>query len=415
MKRIIFAILAFSLFPLFAELHPARRYVELGISSNIMVSQNVMPLADIFKKNLVLDLKKIYSDMSASGATVAISETDDIHLDFNFSKFGFGFFAASEFGANLNISKDLFKVFDGISPGTVYEADANVWAESFSTFSVPVRFNIDKWRIKITPTYFVPMFYVPSTTVKGSAVNGLDGSVTVTATAPIEFYTVSEFKGLIKDGDFSTDFVNQIDASSLLSDIASSGGVDLSVAVEYPLKETLDIGGYLTAPLLPGRMKHKVSAVATLSIHTDSLMQVMFDDESPDTEAKISDAVYSSASYVVNRPLRLGVECAWRPVGKWLTLRGLAGAALRNPFGEDVSIKSLYPEYKLGVDFVALGMFGLSLSTQYTKKVFAHGLDIMLNFRAVEFDICAAVCSPSFVQSFKGEGVSAGVGVKFGW
>jgi len=353
--------------------------------------------------------------MSDSGATAALSVRNDVHLDFNFSKFGIGFFAGTEVGANLNISKDLFKVLDGIVPGTVYQAEASVWFESFATFSVPVRFNVNKWKVKITPTYFVPLVYVPATTVKGSAVNGVDGSITATATAPIEFYTISEFKGLIKDGDFSTDFTNNIEVGTLLSDMANSGGLDLSAAVEYPLKENFDLGGYITMPVLPGRLKHKVSALATVSVHTDSLMSAMSDDNSPDADAELSDAVYSDANYVVNRPMRFGVECAWRPLGKWLTLRGLGGFALRNPFGEDVSIKSFYPEYKLGVDLVALGMFGLNLSTQYTKKVFAHGIGIMLNFRAVEFDISAAVCSSTFVQSFKGDGATAAVGVKFGW
>ena len=60
-------------------------------------------------------------------------------------------------------------------------------------------------------------------------------------------------------------------------------------------------------------------------------------------------------------------------------------------------------------------MFGLNLSTEYTKKIFAHSVGIMLNFRAIEFDIAAAVCSPTFVQSFKGEGLCASAAVKLGW
>ena len=415
MKKIFLAICALCLFPLFAELYPARRYVELGVGVDVIAAQNIMPFSDIFKKHLVIDLKKIYNDMSRDGATVALSEKEDVHLDFNFKKFGLGLFAGAEFNANMNISKDLFKVLDCVTPGTVYEAEANFWAESFATFSLPVRFNVNKWKIKITPTYFVPAFYVPSTTVRGTAVNREDGSIDVKASASLVFYTISEIKGLVKDGELSSDFDKNIDASVLLSDIATAGGLDLSAAVEYAFSDKLDLGGYVTAPILPGHLRHKVTANATLSVHTDSLMDMMFDGKSPDTESKFGDASYSDCDYIVNRPLRFGVECAWRPFGKWFTLRGLVGGALRNPFGEDVSIKSLYPEYKLGVEVVGIGMFGLSLSTRYEKKVFAHGMDIMLNFRAVEFDISAAVCSPSFVQSFKGEGAAVGFGFKLGW
>ncbi|MCR5046907.1 MAG: hypothetical protein K6A42_10050 [Treponema sp.] len=415
MKKIIFAILAFSFFPLFAEMYPARRFVEFGTSVNLTVSENAMPLADIFKKHLVLDLKKIYSGMSKDGVTVTAASNEEFYFDCNFSKFGLGTHLGFGLNMRMNLSKDLFKVLESVRPGEVYGGDANFWAESFATFSVPVRFNINKWKIKITPSYFVPLIYVPYTTVSGSAVNGNDGSITVRAVAPLEIYTISEFKGLIKDGEFTTDFIDKFDSNALLSSIANSGGIDLSAAVEYPLLDTLDVGGYLAAPLLPGRLRHKITTTATLSVHTDSLMRMIIDKEDAETTAELSDASYSDANYIVNRPLRLGAECAWRPIGKWLTLRGLLGFCLRNPFGNDVSVKSFYPEYRLGVDVVALGIFGLSLSTEYKSKVFAHGLDIMLNFRAVEFDISAAVCSSNFVQSFKGEGVAAGFGVKFGW
>lgn len=415
MKKFVFALLAFCLFPLFAELYPSRRYVEIGNNVNFLASENVMPLTEIFRKNLIIDLKKIHSNMSKDGATVAASVNEDFYLDFNFDKFGMGLHVGSDLTMNFNIGKDLFKVLDCVAPGTVYNGEVFVWAESFATISAPVRFNVHKWRIKITPTYFVPAFYVPATTARGYAINGLDGSITVKAEAPFSFYTISEFKGLIKDGEFSTDFVNHIDSGSLMSDIATSGGVDLSASVEYPILSSLDLGGYIRTPILPGHLRHKVSAVATASVQTDSLMQIFFDDKEFDTNVELSDAVYSNCDYIVNRPLRFGAECAWRPVGKWLTLRGMLGAALRNPFGEDVSTKSFYPEYKLGVEVVGIGMFGLNLSSQYTKKIFAHGMDIMLNFRVIEFDFSVALCSSNFVQSFRGEGVAAGFGLKFGW
>ena len=415
MKKIVLAIFAFAAFPLFAEIQTARRYIEVGVSADVMVAQNIMPLADILKKNLVIDLQKVYSDMSASGATVSLSNRDEVYIDANFKSFGLGVHVAAEVGSSFNISKDLFKVLDGVVPGQLYQADASVWLESFATVSVPVRVNINKWKVKVTPTYFVPLLYVPATTVTGYAVNGLDGSVTAMAKSPLDFYTISEFEGLIKDGDFSTDFVDNIDSATLLSDMANSGGFDLSASVEYAFTEKFDLGGYITMPIVPGRLKHKVSTIATAYAHSKSIMQMVFDDEEADADVDLSDAVYSDANYVVNRPLRFGVECAWRPFGKWLVLRGMGGAALRNPFGEDVTIKSFYPEYKLGVELSAFGMLGINLSTQYLKKIFAHGFDLMFNFRAVEFDISAAISSPSFVQSFRGEGVCAGVGVKFGW
>lgn len=416
MKKLLFVVLTLCLSSLFAELYPARRYVELGYSENLRVSQNAMPLADIFKKNLVIDLKKISNSMPKSGFAFSFEENSDLNLDFNFKKFGFGFHVDSQLSGRMDISKELFDILaNGASYGKTYTVDGNIWAESFVSFSVPIRFNIGKVRVRLAPAWFSPVYYVPSTKVTCSAKNGSDGSVTVTATAPIEMYTVSKFKGLVKDGRVSADFVDQMQYDELARDFAKSAGIDLAALVEYPLLDTLDIGGYANIPIVPARMKHKVSAKATLSVTTDSLIKVIANDSKIQHSADITDAVYLDSNYVVNRPLRLGAECAWRPVGKWLTMRASAGLGMRNPFGEDFSVKSLYPEYRLGIEIVGIGMFGLGLSTEYTKKVFAHAVGIMLNFRAVEFDISAAVCSPTFVQSFKGEGVAIGCGVKLGW
>ncbi len=416
MKKLLFVFLTLCLSSLFAELYPARRYVELGYTEALRVSQNAMPMADIFKKNLVLDLKKISKGMPKSGFAFAFEDNSALNLDFNFSRFAFGFHIDSQFSGRLNISKSLFDVLaEGVSPGKTYTADANFWSESFVSFSVPVRFNVGKVRVRLSPSWFSPIYYVPSTKITCSAINGNDGSLRLTASAPIEVYTVTEFKGLVNDGKLSGDFVDKIKDDDLARSFAQSAGIDLAALVEYPLLDTLDIGGYANIPIVPARLKHKVTGTASLSVSTDSLIKVAFDDSKMEHSADISDVAYSGANYLVNRPLRLGAECAWRPVGKWLTMRAAAGFAMRNPFGADFSAKSVYPEYKLGLEIVGIGMFGLGLSTEYTKKVFAHAVGIMLNFRAIEFDISAAVCSPTFVQSFKGEGVAAALGVKLGW
>ena len=416
MKKIILAIFAISLFPLFAELYPARRYVEVGVSESVMAAQNGMAIFDVFKKNLVIDLKKISSNVGDSGFVFSFEDNSAFNIDLSFKNFGAGLRVDAQVNGRLNISKTLFDILgDGISPGKVYSTDANFWAESYLSVGFPVRFNIGKFRIRVKPSVFAPVYYIPSTTVTCSATNGFDGSVVISAVAPLEVYTVTEFQGLVKNGEISTDFANQIQADSLAADMALASGLDLAALVEYPILETLDLGGYANIPIVPARLKHKVVATANLSVTADSLLNVMTNDSDVNHTAEISDAVYLGANYFVNRPLRLGAECAWRPVGKWLTMRASLGLGMRNPFGADFSVKSLYPEYKLGVEIVGIGMFGLSLSTEYTRKVFAHSLGIMFNFRAVEIDVSAAFCSPTFVQSFMGDGVVVGCGVKFGW
>ncbi len=416
MKKLLFTITVLLISAAFAELYPSRRYVEVGTTVQAQASENIMPIADFLKKDLVLDISSIYSKMGDNGFVLTGSIKPEFYTDLNFKKFGFGIHFGADFSGSLSLSKELFGFLaEGFEAGESKSADVDFWMQSFATFSVPVRFNIGSWRIKVTTTYFMPAFYIPNTNVSGSVTNSLDGKFEIVAAAPIVMYTAGKIKDFVVDGKISTDFVDSLDGADFVREMARNGGLDLSALVEYPVTDELDVGGYARIPVIPGRLKNKVETTVTATVRMPSMMGVLLGDEETEKNYETSDAVYSDANYSVNRPLRLGGEAAWRPFGAWFTVRGSLGFGLRNPFGKDVNKHSWYPEYLVGLEVAAFNVFGLNLYSEYTEKVFANTLGVMLNFRAVEIDLTAAMCSSNFTKSWMGHGFRAGVGLKFGW
>ena len=416
MRKIFFAVLLICVFSAFAELYPSKRYVEIGAGAGFSFSQNLAGVTDIMKKELVIDLNEIYSNMK-NGFVMTAGVTPEAYMDFNFKKFGFGIHAGVDVSGRMNISRDFFRILaNGIEAGKETSVDMNFWLQSFAEASVPVYFKIFDFKVKVTPTYFVPLVYVPDVSARASLVNKSDGTIEAKINAPLSIYTAKKFTDSF-DGSIDSIFSGG-DISSMVSDSLKNGGFDLGVLVEYPFTRKLDLGAYANIPIVPGKLNGKLSTSITASIKTPSLIDKIAGDEDAgevESDYEIDDFVYTEEKYYVNRPLRFGAEIAYRPWKNWLTLRASAGLAFRNPFGKDFNIRSFYPEYNLGVDLVLFYVLGLSFHTEYTQQVFAHTLQLILNARVFELDISAGICNSDFLKSFKIQGARAAVAVKFGF
>ncbi|MDE7291400.1 MAG: hypothetical protein K2N58_05060 [Treponemataceae bacterium] len=406
MKKIFFAILLISAFSTFAELYPSKRYVEFGLGAGAGFSENLADVSEIMKKEIVIDFNKLYSSMR-KGFIVTGSVNAETYLDFNFRNFGFGIHNKVNTSGRMNISRDLLGIFaNGIQAGKKTSVDMNFWFQSFLETSAPVYFKIFNFKVKVTPTYFVPLVYVPDVSANASFVNNSDGTTEANINIPIEIYTAQRF-GTSDDSD--TVFIDDY----YITDVLKNGGFDLGVLVEYPFTRKLDLGAYANIPIVPGRLKGKLSSSLRESVKMPSLID--FDDDKIETDYEMSDFEYTEDLYYVNRPLRFGAEIAYRPWRNWLTLRAKAGLAFRNPFGKDFNLRSFYPEYDFGVDLVLFYVLGLSLHTEYTQQIFAHTFQLMLNARVFELDVSAGLCNSDFTKSFRMQGARAAVAVKFGF
>lgn len=405
MKKIFFVILLISTFSTFAELYPAKRYVEFGVGAGFELSENLIDFSKM-RKEILIDFNGLYSRMR-KGFIVTMGVDADTHLDFNFRNFGFGFHNTVSTSGRMTISRDLLGIFaNGIQAGKRTSVDMNFWLQSFAETSVPVYFKIFNFKVKVTPTYFIPLVYIPDVTAKASFVNNSDGTMEANVNVPISIYTAQKFSSSSDDSFFFGDYV---------TDVLKNGGVDLGVLVEYPLTRKLDLGAYANIPIMPGKLKGKLSSSITASVKTPSLLDMFSDDDEIESDYEISDFEYTEETYRVNRPLRFGGEIAYRPWRNWVTLRAQAGLAFRNPFGKDFNKRSVYPEYDFGVDLLLFYVLGLNFHTEYTQQIFAHTLQFIFNTRVFELDVAAGVANSDFTKSFRMQGARAAVAVKFGF
>lgn len=413
----------------YAELYPAKRFVEFGTNIDVTASENIMPLDEVFQKDLVIDFKKIYNEMGAGGFLLSAGLAPEFYADVSINGFGAGLHTGLSLSGGVGTSKDLFGLLaNGMSVGDSVTTSLDVHLQSFLTTSVPIRFKVGALRFKVTPTYFVPLVYLPKPDAKLTVTSNEDGKITANANADFSLYTIVNTDAMFdEEGKFSTSLItNALTADAILSEIGNSGGLDLGVLVElpFPFLSNFDIGGYINVPVIPGHLNHGLTGSATFTGQIDdALGYYTTKNKSDDSDEKpwsydynLSDITPLDKSYIVNRPFRLGVDAAWRPLGSWLTVHPRLGVAGRNPFGKDFTFSdSMYMEYSLAAEMTFLYVLGVNVKTEYIDQVFAHSLGLALNLRVFELDVTAGLSNADFVKSFSLSGFEANVGLKFGF
>ena len=212
----------------------------------------------------------------------------------------------------------------------------------------------------------------------------------------------------------------------MLTDLFSQAGFNLSACVEYPIFNTLDVGAFARIPVIPARLKYGSAAYVRMKETTIGQFSDMIGGSLPSfSEDMFEYGISEDASgvlndvYTVNMPLRLGVEGAWRPFGKWLTFRPMIGVGTRNPGGLDTRgwdnfWKNTYTEYGLGAELTILYILGLDFAHEYVQQVYTNSVSARVNLRLLEIDLKISSSSTDFVKSWNISGATATVGVHVG-
>ena len=229
-----------------------------------------------------------------------------------------------------------------------------------------------------------------------------------------------------------------------LNEFYQDTGFSVGVLAEYSLFRTLDIGVFADIPITPAKLRYKASLSAGVNFESGSLSDLMSSTDesgsgqvSPNETGDAGEISESSGStstssdsefyyyelgapaevdpYNVFRPLRINIQAAWRPFGKWFTLRPMFGVAARNPFGEDFDFKtSFFAEYGFSCNMELLYLLHLNVYTEYVNKVFTTGFGIGLNIRAVQVNANIYSSGTDFQSSLQIGGLKASVGVRAG-
>lgn len=423
MKKIISVLTLATIFVSlsFAVIHPRYRKVEFGGDAKFSFSQNLFSIEEIFTETLKIDFPKMHNQLN--GGDFTIRTNNDVNLFFNVDVglFSVGLeWDALNLGGKFILSNDIFKF---LSEGNVLDEkmkfSIGMGLDAFSTYSLPVGVNLGRIKFVAKPSIFIPLFYMPDPEAGFEYyVDSQSGETSAKLFLNTSIYTVFNPKFSFADG------LKNIDFSRIISDYGTyfnAVGFDIGGSVEYEWDETLDLGGYINMPVIPGRLNYCISALMEKNISVPSAAQLI-------TGEGISEDIFGgdlfdesettfgpAKTYKINRPLRFGAEASWRPFGNWWALRPSLGLAFRNPFSKDFRKGDFYVEYALNVDMRVLYVFCFNLTSAYLEQNFVQELGIGFNFKVMEIDFNIASSSPSFAKSFGLGGVLGKVTLKMGF
>jgi hypothetical protein len=232
--------------------------------------------------------------------------------------------------------------------------DLDRGAASFMEAGLWFSTKIKRWALTVRPSYFVPLVYV-----RGA-----------------EIYTPLP---LTPPGD-----------TDLLS-VFRKGGVDLTLRGEYPLLRNLLLGGTLThVPILSAELREKYSITG-------------------DTPAGVS----GSGNKVIFRPFKFGADAVYRPFYQRLfTLKPELALVFNTIYDTPVSF---YADFALTGELNVKDLLIVDIGAHYEDLIWKQRVDLLLNFRAVEFAIGIGTQSPRFTETFQGVGFGVDLGVRMGF
>lgn len=406
-----FAFADFSAFDFQGDLlSKPKRYFEIGVDADVSAANNLLSLTDVLKKNVEIDLTQISNDLSDSGFTLAFNDNEKVFVNLNISNnYRFSIFSSVEASSSINVSKELFKMLgNGLNVGETKTVDVTGYADVYVNTGFSFQTLFHGYGVRITPTYFVPLAYVPKTKATGRLVTASDGSIRAEAEADVDIYTAVDMHDFMEE-DKSFDSIN-----FSVSDLLSNGGFDLSLEIENNWYYNLNAGLYTRIPIVGGTLNYKMHTRFWAYAYEDNPLGFLDESEDHDTDHGKDDFVYSEESYKVHRPLKFGLNATYTPFGKWLKVMPAVGFAIRNPYTSADRI--FYMEYALDLRMsLVKRIFNFNLGTAYQNQTFQQRFGFSLNLRALEIIAQASMCGTTFLTSFNHNGYAAFVGARIGF
>lgn len=440
MKKLICIFLALSIFTFaFAEINPSSRIFELGFGLNAGVSNNYFALSDLLTEEIVLDFNKISDDLSKNGLRLNLATDADFFINVNTKKLNLGFFVDADIDGYSSVPKALI---DFIANGNVLdvpmEDELGIGGTAYAVIGASVGWKfkvgfVDEYdedtrkslAIKLTPQFFMPVFHVPnpqnSLFLKASS----NGSVTASANADVSVYT-----------PFS---LENFDPGQIAS-VFSSGGLDFTVEAEYPLFKFLDLGVRVSNfPLKPAKLnnatKIKISASASidedgvLGYYQDELKSSSEESEGEEDAAEESSFVettynmdeiqYLTEETSIYRPFKIAFLASYRPLNNnLLILKPMISFKFKDPasaYNGLFGTANFDMDLGITVESRPLKILRFSLDMLREEAVWKQQFGFALDLRLMELNFAIGSESNSFIKSFTGPGLTAGLAIKFGF
>jgi hypothetical protein len=371
----------------------ARQKFEFGIDVGAGIDNDLLKIGDIFKKEIVIDLNKLYGDVSNTGLNINLDVGAGLFLnvkniEITESLWDFGFFLGVDGRVNLNVPRSIFTL---VSKGNIdqhyFEGLISAAGSVFANAGLSGSAKFGKLRVGLKPAVYAPLLFIPRSGI--SYTLDTEESIFFSTSGDIKIYSPFVGNGELKFG------------------------VDLSANGEYALFPFLDVGGSLSSiPLVPAAlengMMYSLKMDEPFTVTTDDLLNGDVDGL---PEFKIDDGKPFTEKVNVFRPLRFDIYARYKPFNSELLV-------IRPNIGFSVDINNKEGYFNAGLE-AQLNLFNnllmLNLGTHYTDAVWMHRLGLALNLRAFELDLSGALRSESFAGSFQAQGFNLNLGLRFGW
>ena len=385
-----------------------RRLWEAGSLTGINLANNVGSIRDLFYKNLVIDLDKMNRDTPKDGLRLNLDLGFHGFINVNPNKnaktegpgetvwerdWGVGGFLGGNGRVDVHLPKDLITLvsqgnYDQHNVTGTLAVSGAAYAEAGLKGHMTLLVLDRKLRLEAAPAWFLPIAYIPRSTLDITLVT--EDRLQVSTNADASVYMPFDAKGQMKD----------------------FGGGDLSVSGEYALFPILDLGAAIFHILvIPARLSNKAGFGFENDLYVEDVFQWMQKDNPMDDmgDFKLSDLASTKEIWVV-RPLRFDVYALFRPLrNDFLTVKPNIGFTVINPSEEN------YFNWGLEGQLNFADILYLSLGTGLEEGLWRHKLGLTMDFHAIALHLGAGLRSQDFAHSFQLNGLSVNLGCTIGW
>lgn len=404
----------------FAQNSFGHRFFEIKVHPEVNVSENLMSIDEILKKEVVIDLSKIADSMSNDGLRVVANAKPalEINLDIPHGLL-LGFEVGAQLDSGIGLSKDIFDFLgngNGDKPVDIKAQATNSYADLFWYVSVPFGWNGENLKWKVTPSFFSAMAHLDASKSYVQVYNNEDGVFGYKAHADVTALT--NFDLAVDNNSSGPD----------LNELLGKNGFDIAGDVELNVFKFLSVGVNARVPLAASQLTRSTGIQADFegSVSVSDLFNSDDADPTPDPDPNgdpdgnnkgpdIPPSVLLEDPYKIHRPLKFAVGVDFHPVGNLLSDYAAIGIGVRHPFAKDKTETKAYIDYLVGTRLSLWNILILDVSHAREDEIFKNKATLGLNLRLVEADIGVSLQSVDFAKSFSGAGLGVDLAICIGF
>lgn len=395
----------------------SERYFEMQYSIPFDISNNVFSLNDIFKEEVVIDLKEIANSVPKDGLNLVVKAKPQVGFNLNIAAVNVGMHYGLDIYEKMGISKDFFDFLgNGNEVGEKMDFALKNNTDVFFVGDLNVGIKAKRFSVSVNPSVFIPVFSVSDSAVTASFVNDEDGNIKVNLKSDISAYSNINFSAF--SGENSKKF-----ADDIVDDFFSGMGFDLAGAVALPFGKNTVISADLRVPIVPGSYKYRTSVpfekgfemnISNMVNNSDNSEDSSLIKETGDSELNFDNMKQETLTNkkYINRPLKIHAYANYTPFLNLVEFCAGGGLGVYHPFLEDAFV---YPEYYFSAGLNLFNFVKAKLSTEYTDQIFKHQVAANVNLRLVEVECGVSLQSTNFIKSMEITGLGGYVIVSLGF